>query len=1353
MELFRNPSVILTAMPNKRFAVVFLVVALFAFPSLAAITGSVMTPDGKPVAGARVSTYAPESDDARRARLLSEQPEAIPLATTQTDAKGAFSLESPKSAIASVRVSLRGYAPAARSVERDEDSLVFVLEKLEMRSGTVKADGKPVANATVVMTGGEFVTKTSAEGRYELPLSKRGGAITVLHPDYAIDSEAFMNPSETVLRAKLDRTLKKGTAITGKVVSSDGKTPVAGAAIMVDGWPLATSAEDGSFTITRAPLKWNTLVARKDSLMATRVAGKDNTAAVMLKLEKAATFSGRVIDEKTKMPVIGADIRLLPRAGGPMMRLSEGPSYSATADAKGGFAIVAPAGGYTITAMHPAYDNDFIDTEALAGQTASRDLALTPLARVSGMVVDEANKPVAAATVGSEATGDPIAAMMRGGPRRFTRGDSQSAASGPDGKFSLRTNGDRELRIRASKKGLPTGRTEGMKLAAGERKNGVVIALPSGILVTGKIMDGEGNALSGALVNASETQGRGSDGGGVRRMVVNIGGGGSSDDEAVQTASDGTFSMRLKEGVYDFNAKREGYSAKTVRATTVSPSGTTPIEIRLDPAVQISGRVTRGSVGIEGVSLFVFGMQGNQSNATTAPDGSFTLENLSPGQVGVFLGKESDFIQEQRTLTAPGRDVLIELPPGGRVSGRVIEKGTRRPVTSFEAGISRSRGGGPMVMMGPPQTKAFTNDDGSFVLENVPTGSATLVANAPGFVSGRLNLTIEEGKSIDDVVVELDTGVKLLGKVTGPNGAALSDVVVRIAPSPNGQFAMRGADKMARTDSNGEYSIDALSAGEETVTFTHEKYLQTSKQVTLKGRETRLDAQLEGGTRVTGMVVTEAGVPVAEAEVRATAPGAGFPSSAVTNANGVFEFESLAPARYRFTASRTGYSDGVVEDYDISGGGQIRITLKTGGTIYGRVTGLTDQELTNTFVSARSSSGSTQTPVEASGSYRIEGAPVGNVSVTANVRGLVGAGRSTSPQVVQVAAGASIQVDIAFRTDVSVRGRVTRNRVPLGNAQVMFMPRTGGSTSSATTDAAGNYSITGLDDGTYMVNVMDMERLAAYSTTFEMRGSSTFDIDYNVATVRGRVVDAGNNRPISGVNVTLRASSTVELFRGRGALSDENGVFALDTVPAGQYTVTASLSGYGAESKDITVGESNVDNLELRLMQSDGVTLKVVDGRDGRPLRASATLYDASGREVQSGQPSFFNDTSASSINIPAAPGQYVATVFTQNYAPVHVSVSAPSTRSIALTPGGRIEIDSKHSETVRVQLIDGFGIAYPRMGPLPRRYSLMPRGVTPLERIAPGRYTLQLLAADDVTVVDQVQIVVTEGQTTRVEI
>jgi hypothetical protein len=201
--------------------------------------------------------------------------------------------------------------------------------------------------------------------------------------------------------------------------------------------------------------------------------------------------------------------------------------------------------------------------------------------------------------------------------------------------------------------------------------------------------------------------------------------------------------------------------------------------------------------------------------------------------------------------------------------------------------------------------------------------------------------------------------------------------------------------------------------------------------------------------------------------------------------------------------------------------------------------------------------------------------------------------------------------------------------------------------------------------------------------------------------------------------------------------------------------VTGSLDAYGSESKDIVVGESTLDNVELRLAQSDGITLNVVDGLNGRTIGANGILFDAQGRVKQESQTpfTFSGEGTKAALKLPVAPGSYVVTVYAQNYAPVHLAVSSPSTRTVALTPGGRIEIDSKHAESRRVQLIDSLGIAYPRIGPLPRKYELIPRTTTPFERIAPGRYTIQLLALDNTTVVEQIPIVVTEGQTTKAEI
>lgn len=1322
-------------MRHARTAVALLL-TLLSLPSLAAITGTVVNADGQPVAGARVMIHALETAEGRRARLLSESPLLPALAETKTDAKGAFSLPSPKESVVDLRVEMRGYEPESRRIEKDEELGTVAITAREWKSGTITAAGKPVANATVVLSygGAEHVARTDAEGRYEAPDLKRAAMISVLHPGFAIDEERFMNSNTP--SSKLTRTLSTGVAVSGKVVTIDGRTPVDKAVISIDGWPVATSAENGSFVVARAPAKWSGLTARKDTVNGQHafVAGKPLTVRV----ERSGVVSGRAVDAKTGVPIAGAMVRI-----NPVRRMSMAdPTLVGITDAKGVYSILSPPGTFMMYASHPAYDQQPGDVTVAAGQRITRDLTLTQLARVSGIVVDEERRPVAAARISSENAGMETMQMMT------FRQSGGAVVTGSDGRFTIRLRPDSDLRLVAAKKGLPLGKGDAARYQTGERKTGVVLTIPSGVAVTGRVVDSSGKPLSGVAVGASETP-AGSDRMVMRRMVTM--GMPAEEEDAVRTASDGTFTMRLKEGTYDFGFRREGFAPKSVRAQNVTANATQPIEARLEVAAEITGRVTRGGVAVPEVLIAVMGE--GDSSTVSGPDGSFTLTGLPAGSTRVMLRKEDSLINDQRMFTAPARDVVIDLPVGGTIRGRVVEKGSSKAINSFQVGVSASRSGGGMMMMSAPLLKSFTAEDGSFTLENVPSGSMNLVANAPGFAPARMNLSVEEGKTLSDVVVELETGVRLTGRVTGPNGAPLADATVVIQPSPTGSFAMTGTPRRTRTDANGEYSMDGLLAGEETISFGHAKYNATAKSVILKGTETKLDAQLEGGSKITGTVVTDAGMPVAEAEVEASGGASG--SRARTNASGTFEMENMRPGRYRFSAAKAGFVEGVVNDVDISSGAPIRIVMQTGGTIYGRVSGISEADMANVTVTARNRGTASSAAVDPMGNFRIEGAPTGTVSVSASVQPRDFAGRrNSSTQTVELAAGGSQQVNIDFRGDVVIRGRVTRNGKALGNASVSFYPRKSGAQASASvsTDDQGTYSLSGLEDGEYNVTVVDVQRFSPYSTTYTVRGSSTFDIDYKAASIRGRVIDAGTGEAIENATVQFRSSTPGNEMRGtRTSVTDSTGVFSIDFVNPGSYVITASRDGFGNTMQDIVLGDAGREDLELKLSRNEGVTMSVVDARDGRSISGMVFVYDAQGRLVYDSQSAMRFGDAAKDLRLPLTPGSYTATVFSFNYAPVHVNVQSPSTPRVALSPGGTIIVRSKHNERRRMRLLDSRGLPYPRMGaaPMPRD---LPPGTATLERIAPGTYTLVLLNDDESLAASQA-VNVREGETVTVDL
>ncbi|HSP15712.1 MAG TPA: carboxypeptidase-like regulatory domain-containing protein [Thermoanaerobaculia bacterium] len=1326
-----------------RQRLIVLALSLFVvLPATAAVTGVVMTTDGQPIAGAKVESFALETLDATRARLLSATPDRTLLTSGQTDAKGRFTLESPKDPVVQLRVTAKGYAPAAYRIERDEDVGAVALTAAEMKTGRITANGKPVAGAKVLGSGaGDVIATTDAEGRYSLPdPAKAGGVGIVIHPDFAIlDDNVFRGPGQS--STALDRTLSAGVPLSGTVVGEDGKTPVAGATLSIEGWPVATSGQDGTFSVAHAPAKWQLVVARSGNLIGTR-ARAASSSGLVVKLGKSATLSGALRDMKTQAPIAGADVRL--RAP---MRIDASETWSALTDAKGNFTItgIVP-GSYQVSASRPGYGFAPISVSLTTNEKVNKSIIGAQLARVAGTVVDESKHPVAAARISSQAVsrgGDPLAMMM------MRTGAPSAAVSGPDGTFAVRAEPDMDVQIDALKKGYPGAKSSTMHFSPGERKSGLVLTIPSGMMVTGRVTDKNGKPLSGVSVGAGEATGGFNNT--IRRVVM--GARNERNDDLIKTANDGTFGIRVKEGTYDLAFKRDGFAAKSLRAVHVN-SSTKPLEVTLEPGVEITGRVTRGGNGVEGVRISAFGENGLASDETQL-DGSFRLTDLSPGQMMLNATKEEEFIQQIRPVNAPAADLKIEVPPGGQVRGRVFDKETNQPITAFEAGVSTPRGGGGMVIMMPPAMRHFTADDGTFVLENVPAGSTQIIVNAPGYTTARMpNVNVEEGKTIADLDVAMEHGVRLLGHVTGPDGALLAGVSVRLDQTA-GRVMRPGPmqNNSTVTDGNGDYSIEALESGDKTFVFTRSGYLTAEKPVTLSGTETRLDVQLSNGMRVSGNVTTDSGVPVADARVMAVSgatTGFGQPST-MTDANGNFTFEGLAAGHYRFTAAKQGLANGELLDFDISSGAPVRLVMKSGGIIYGHVGGLTPDELQQTTVTASSSSGGGSAPVDASGNFRMEGAPTGTVRVAARIGMGISGGKTSPMQSVQVDAGAPVQVDIEFKSNTVIRGRVTRNGSPVEGAMVMFMPKESQAQTSAraSTQTGGTYEVSGLDDATYNVGVTDLQRgLVPFATTYQVRGSGTFDIDMKSAALRGRVMDSNGN-PVAEAVVEVREKTAATDFRMsmRTIQTDGSGLFVLDNVPPGTYSLTAEKQGYGTKAVDATV-DDNGGSVEITLSPNAGVTLRVVDGRDGRLLNARVHVTDAAGAGVYD---SPFMGGSADVVKLPLEAGTYRAVISAFGYASQTITLTSPSTPTIGLTPGGSIAVQSKGSALRRARLIGADGKTYFSMGP--GIFTIDPSpGVTILNNIAPGVYTLQILGSgSEVTASTPVTIV--EGQQAAVQI
>ena len=1279
-----------------------LAAALFAAASAhGAITGTLMTPEGVAISGARVSLVAYEAPDARAARRLGGSDEPQPLVTVASDARGRFALDMPRDReLVRLRIDAVGRIPYEAFAVRDFEFGAIPLSEARSVRGCVTGAGKPVAGARVLVSAPyAFVTRTDGKGCYEIPDANRA-RIAVIHTDYAI-AESNAQAGGT---ARLDFVLSEGITLRGTAIASDG-SPVAGARVFLDGWPLATSGEDGTFTIAHASRHWKTLTARTETLAAS--APFDGADTQTLRMRPTAEINGRVTDMATGGPVAGALILVAP----PRYDPSASIAAPAITDAKGRYTQRSMPGKQSLHLVHPLYVGDFATVTAEAGNVAAADIEARPLSLVAGRVVDERKHPVVAASITVQ-DADPSGSRWVGPQTR----------TAPDGSFIARYFIDEPaMRVRAARRGGHAAMSDVFEASLGHTRRGVLIVIPDGLPLSGRVTTPDGTPLAGVQVAAVESSDHPA-----RRHFRRP----TTPHDGVLSSADGTFTLELTEGTYDISFGRDGYAPKALFDQKVARGSLPELEITMHPGLAISGRVTRGGAGVADVQV-----QTETSRTSTDAEGAFSLDDLSPGTFEVIISKPNDFVHANRMIEAPATDVHFELGPGRIVAGRVIDRKSKGPVTSFTAGISRSVVSGT-GSRGITYSQPFTSDDGSFRFENVPEGAIEIVVQAPGFSGASIKETLSD-RDLTDVLLELDPGIRITGRVTGEHDEPLGDVYVdaslRQARGPHGSSS-------TRTRANGEYVLEGVNPEAEAITFQRDGYLRMGKPLEITGSEMRIDVQLSKGQPFTGSVVRRSGAAVEDAIVNIFMNG---PSeSARTDVNGRFTVTGLPPGTYIVDVKKQGLPMKQLHDVELPGTAPLRVVMDDGATISGRITGLLPSDLPLVTVSAFGNASHAEAAVDAAGNYRLEGAPEGNLSVFASLRKELNERRSEKKEL-KVTAGQSYALDLEFQDGVTIRGQVARGSDPLAGATISFLSGEGQLTT--TTNSDGRYEVSGLAQGPNRV-IVSTGPGRSFHTTCLVRAGGTCDIAWPAGSIRGYVLDASNGEPLPNARLSLRPNAySPEARSGLDLVtSDNSGAFTIEAVLPGSYALLVSRDDFGTEAIDVMVGSSEVAGIEVRLRRSAGVSVVLVDGRNGQKIRGWVSVYDARGQLLHQAS----SPTTDLPIRLPLAPGSYTAVASAPAFADQTISVPVPSQQTVVLTPGGTIEVRGPDSRSRSVRLLDSQGLGYPRRD----ARHVFPHGAGTLKNIAPGTYTLQVLA-DDGSVATSRQVTVQEGAVTRVDL
>jgi protocatechuate 3,4-dioxygenase beta subunit len=751
---------------------------------------------------------------------------------------------------------------------------------------------------------------TDAQGRFEaMGITPGSYRLVVRHKDHAPAVVSGVNV-EAASDSRADVVMDRAVALVGRLVGPEPESKVVGSvtAVEIDGKPAPLSLLDvlrvdtdalGRFHLDALGPGDHVLEATAPGYASRRVDVTVRAGAAAdagdIALEVGLAIRGKV-KEKGGAAIADARIEALPSARTFPLR-STMPRDSRS-EADGSFTVAGlEAGPYRLRVSAPG----FAEVEKPADAGAEKvEVVLSPAGTITGIVVDEKDRPVEAFRASARSAG-----REGRGPHRFA---SSEATAHADGRFTLEDVAEGTYVVEVTAPEHASATASDVKVTPGNSTDVGRVRLASGGTVKGTVVDTTGGPVSGATVRV---QGR------------DAGFYSTFDELEAESDMGGAFEiLGVAKGTVDVTARHPSFADGQVTNLEVDP-GKGPAEARIvmTPGGRVEGAVRkRDGTGVPGVVIrlrpagepYVFSDAGTTS---TRGDGTFAFEHvragrgraaMSAGGAGFYMTSQEQDVDvrqgETTTVDFVVRDVLVSghvTRSGAPAPGLRVTIRTREATTFFSFGPGLAPSAPPS---GPQRMTGVTREDGSYeLLLDVP-GAADLSIDAldgsVGFPSRLVEIPDADAHVID---VNL-SGVPVTGIVVDKDtDAPIAQArVSAYRPGKPGATTLGGADGRFRFELDpGEYRISANAS--------EQGYAAAEASVSVDSAgapEVRLS--LRHGLSLSGKAVDPAGGGLAGTPVFARGEPAGASSSAgmcFTLADGSFRIEGLSSGPHILTAS------------------------------------------------------------------------------------------------------------------------------------------------------------------------------------------------------------------------------------------------------------------------------------------------------------------------------------------------------------------------------------------------------------------------------------------------------------------
>lgn len=500
--------------------------------------------------------------------------------------------------------------------------------------------------------------------------------------------------------------------------------------------------------------------------------------------------------------------------------------------------------------------------------------------KLSGVVVDGAGIPVAGAEVTAEPEQGFVDRALAGAPRdagpaaAIDAGVAVGSPTGADGRFLVGGLEPGRFRLRVTGAGLLAAELRMIAVPSDDLR--IVVARQVGI--AGTVTDG-GRPVPSATV-------------GIRGDAI----GGTLE---TKTDSQGKFDVaNLPEGRYQVYAYRGALAARAVRVARLGAGPFPAVDLRLEAAQNVVGRVIDRDEGtglVAAIELRPVGDDQAPRFARSGVDGSFMIEGVPNGR-WIADAYAPGYLSPGGVELEAGNGIPeLALAPGATIEGRVldsdgrpVEGATVRALTSGKSRVEIS------ALVEQDQLRRFSGRTAA------PVTEVSSFTGDPQFIPrGELGVTVGPIPPIPPP-----------GAIAARPAAVIdpTTAVAQLAGEPPPLEVEPDRASIWTTGRDGRFRIRGLAKSKLSVLALAGGYAEArSRDVSVSPGQvlTGVDIVLSAGTFVFGKVTDPRGAPVAGARVNAN-PEVGTPIDAFTDDDGMYRLGPLT-GKVQLVASAYGH--------------------------------------------------------------------------------------------------------------------------------------------------------------------------------------------------------------------------------------------------------------------------------------------------------------------------------------------------------------------------------------------------------------------------------------------------------------